>query len=120
MKSRHWLLLCLVPLSEIKAIFYNSELKVNWYLFSDNKKYLCNVVEDYSNILIFSIIFYFIAFLNIDKLTRQIATYLFVLNTLDFIHLGLYDMQGFLAIKLFITAIITHYVYRYGKIKSIS
>lgn len=118
MKSKHWLLLSIVPLSEIKAIFYNSNLKVSWYLFSKDTKFLCNVLEDYSNIFIFSIILYFLAFTNIDKLTRQIATYLFILNSLDVIHLGIYDMQGLIAIKLIITIILTHYVLRYGKIKS--
>ena len=99
MKSKHWFLLMLVPLSEIKAIFYK-------------------IVEDYSNIFIFGVIFFFLAFLTIDKLTKQIATYLFILNSLDLIHLGLYDMQGFIAVKLFLTAIITHYVFRYGEIKN--
>ena len=120
MKSKHWLLLSIVPLSEIKAIFYKSNLKVSWYIFSNESRYLCNVLEDYSNIIIFSIIFYFLAFKSIDKLTRQIATYLFILNCLDLIHLGLYDMQGLLSIKLLITLILTHYVFRYGKIESIS
>ena len=118
MKSKHWFLLMLVPLSEIKVIFYKSELKVIGYLFSDTPKYFCNIVEDYSNIFIFGVIFFFLAFLTIDKLTKQIATYLFILNSLDLIHLGLYDMQGFIAVKLFLTAIITHYVFRYGEIKN--
>lgn len=58
LKLRHFLLLAMVPLSEIKAIFYNSDQKVSWYLFSDTKRYLCNVLEDYSNIIIFGVVFY--------------------------------------------------------------
>ena len=39
-------------------IFYNSDQEVSWYLFSDSKRYLCNVLEDYSNIIIFGVVFY--------------------------------------------------------------
>jgi hypothetical protein len=39
MKSKQLILLLLIPLSEIKAIFYYSDLKVDWYLFSDEKRY---------------------------------------------------------------------------------
>jgi len=106
MKSKHYILLLLIPLSEIKAIFYNSDLKVDWYLFSDNKRFLCNVVEDYSNILIFGIVFYFLTFVRIDTKVRSIALFLFVLNCLDLIHLSLMDMQYLVIVKLLITYII--------------
>lgn len=104
-KYNHIILLLLIPLSEVKAIFYNSDIKVSWYLFSDNKRFLCNVLEDYSNILIFGVVFYHLAFLQIDKKTREIAKFLFVLNALDLLHLGLIDMQFFIFIKLIITYI---------------
>jgi hypothetical protein len=60
MKSKHLLLLLLVPFSEIKALFYNSSLKVTSDLFSNEKRFLCNVLEDYCNIIIFSILFYYL------------------------------------------------------------
>lgn len=117
-RLRHVILLAMVPLSEIKAIFYNSDQEVSWYLFSDSKRYLCNVLEDYSNIIIFGIVFYNLAFLKPDTITKQICLYLFILNALDFIHLGLYDMQGFVQTKIILAVIITLYVIRNGKFKS--
>lgn len=109
MKSKHIILWLLVPLSEAKAFFYNSNLRVSWYLFSDNKRYLCNVVEDYSNIVIFGVVFYFITFEKIDKITRNICLFLFILNVLDLIHLGLMDMQYMVALKL----VLTYAIYRF-------
>lgn len=100
MKSKHLLLLILIPLSEIKAIFYNSDLRVSWYLFSDKKRYLCNVVEDYSNIIIFGIVFYFLTCQKNDIQTRNICAFLLILNILDGLHLGLMDMHGFIMLKL--------------------
>jgi len=88
MRAKHFLLLILIPLSEIKAVFYTSSIEVPWYLFTDKKKYLCNVVEDYSNIIIFGIVFYFIAFLKLDLITRKIGLFLFIINFLDFIFIG--------------------------------
>ena len=106
MKSKHWILLLLIPLSDIKALFYNSNLKVSWYLFSDNKRYLCNVLEDYSNIIILSTVFYYITFVKLDLKTRNICLFLFIINVLDFIHLGLFDMQYFITLKLLLAFII--------------
>jgi len=100
MKSKHWILLLLIPLSETKALFFNSDLKVSWYLFSDNKRFLCNVVEDYSNVVIMATIFYYIAFIKIDINIRNICIFLFILNVLDLIHLGLMDLEYFTFVKL--------------------
>jgi hypothetical protein len=106
MKSKHWILILLIPLSEVKAFFYNSELKVSWYLFSDNKRFLCNVIEDYSNIIIYGVIFYYLAFIKVDLKTRSICIFLFILNALDLIHLGLMDIQYFITLKLLLSYII--------------
>lgn len=103
MKSKHIVLWLLVPLSEAKALFYNSDLRVSWYLFSDNKRYLCNVVEDYSNILIFGIVFYYMAFVRFDITIRKFCLFLFVLNAFDLIHLGLLDCIYFIPLKLLLT-----------------
>ena len=100
MKSKHWILLLLIPLSETKALFFNSDLKVSWYLFSDNKRFLCNVVEDYSNVVIMATIFYYIAFIKIDINIRNICIFLFIINVLDLIHLGLMDLEYFTFVKL--------------------
>lgn len=102
MKLKHYILLFIIPLSEIKAIFYNSDLKVDWYLFSDNKRFLCNILEDYSNILIFIIVFWNLT-RKTDATTQEIAKYLFVLCFLDLFHLGLMDMQYFIFIKIILT-----------------
>lgn len=103
MKNKYLILLILVPLSEMKALFYNSGLKVSWYLFSDNTRYLCNVIEDYSNIFIFGVVFYYLAFVKIDITIRKICLFLFVLNALDLIHLGLMDCIYFVPLKLLLT-----------------
>lgn len=109
MKSKYFILLSIVLLSEMKALFYYTNKKVSWYLFSDKKRYLCNVVEDYSNILIFGIVFYFMAFVKIDSNLRKICLFLFILNALDLIHLGLMDMQYMVALKL----VLTYVIYRF-------
>jgi len=108
MKSKHIILLSLIPLSEAKALFYASDLKVRCSLFTEQKKYLCNVVEDYSNILIFGIVFYFIAFLKNDIITKQIALFLFIINGMDFVFLGLMDNLFYL-LKLPLSVIIFAY-----------
>lgn len=100
MRLKHWILVLLVPFSEIKALFYNSDTKVSWYLFSDNKRFLCNVLEDYSNTIIFGVIFYYLAFVKVDLKTRNICIFLFIINALDLLHLGLMDMQFFIPLKL--------------------
>ena len=109
MKSKNLILLLLVPLSEIKAIFYRCDIKVSWYLFSDNKKYICNVIEDYSNILIIGIIFYYSLFVKFDLNTKQIILLLFILNSFDLLFLGLFDNEYYL-LKLPLTALTYAYV----------
>lgn len=100
MRIKHIILLLLIPFAEAKAIFYNVDMKVSWYLFSDHKRQLCMVVEDYCNIVIFGVVFWYIYKETRDIILKQISLFLFILNTLDFVHLGLYDMEGFIAIKL--------------------
>lgn len=114
MKSKHIILFLLLPLSEIKSIFYNSDLKVDWYLFSDHKRFLCNVLEDYSNIVIIGVILYFYLFTKRDIVSRQIVFYLFILNGLDLLFLGLMDNELYL-LKLPISLII--YTYALCKIR---
>jgi len=106
MKSKHWILLLLIPLSNIKALFYNSDLRVSWYLFSDNKRFMCNVLEDYSNLIILGTLFFYLAFVKIDVKIRKISLFLFIINALDFMHLGLMDMEAFIALKLLLSYLI--------------
>ena len=106
MRNKEIVLLLLIPLSEAKALFYSSNEKVSWFLFSNHKRYLCNVIEDYSNIVIFAIIFYYMAFVKPDLSTKSISLFLFILNALDLIHLGLMDMQYFIIAKLLIAFLI--------------
>ena len=93
---KYMVLLALIPLSEIKAIFYTSNKKVSWYLFSENKKFLCNVVEDYSNIIIIGIIFYYSIFVKLDSTAKRIIFLLFIINAYDFVFLGLMDNYMYL------------------------
>lgn len=89
MRAKHFLLLILIPLSEIKAIFYDSNIKVPWYLFSEKKKFLCNVFEDYSNIIILGVVFFFLTKPKNDLITRKICLFLFIVNFLDLVFIGL-------------------------------
>ncbi len=100
MRNKHIFLLLLVPLSEAKALFYNSNLKVRYSLWINDTKYLCNVVEMYSNILIFSFIFWYFAFSKQDIISRKIFLGLFILNILDFIHFGIMDLPFFVLPKI--------------------
>lgn len=100
MQPKHILLLLLIPLSEIKAIFYNVDKVVSWYLFSDHQRQLCMVVEDYANVIIFEVLFWYMYKESRDLILKQICFFLCVLNALDLLHLGLYDMQGFIIAKL--------------------
>jgi len=100
MQKKHLILLLLIPFAEAKAIFYNVNMRVSWYLFSDHERQLCMVVEDYCNIVIFGVVFWYLYKETRDLILKQIALFLFILNALDLIHLGLYDMQGFIALKL--------------------
>lgn len=103
MRIKHIILILLIPFSEIKAIFYNVDMAVSGYLFSDHKRQLCLVVEDYCNIIIVGIILGMFVYSKRDKITVQIVLFLFILNALDFVHLGLYDMQGFIIAKLLLS-----------------
>lgn len=106
MRLKHIILLLLIPFSEIKAIFYNVDMAVSGYLFSDHKRQICLVIEDYCNIIITGVILWLFVYSKRDKITVQIVLFLFILNALDFVHLGLYDMQGFIIAKLLLAYVI--------------
>ena len=61
------------------------------------------VVEDYCNIIIFGVVFWYLYKESRDLILKQIALFLSVLNALDLIHLGLYDMEGFIILKLLLS-----------------
>lgn len=103
MRLKHIILILLIPFSEIKAIFYNVDMAVSGYLFSDHKRQLCLVVEDYCNIIIIGVVLWYLFEDTKDKILKQIVLFLFILNALDFVHLGLYDMQGFIGLKLLLS-----------------
>ena len=89
MRSKHLILLSLIPLSEVKAVFYQSNARIRFSIFSEETRLLCNVYEWYANIFIIGVIFYFLAFLKPDFITKKIALFLFIINGLDFVFLGL-------------------------------
>lgn len=111
MKLKHLILILIIPLSEIKAIFYNIDKEVSWYLFSSHTRQLCMVMEDYCNVFIFGIIFWYIYKETRDIILKQISLFVFVLNALDLVHLGLYDMQGFIILKLLLAGCIYYKVW---------
>lgn len=112
MRLKHIILFLLIPFSEIKAIFYNVDMAVSGYLFSGHKRQLCLIIEDYCNILIMGVIFGFFVFSKRDKISVQIVLFLFILNALDFVHLGLYDMQGFIILKILLAYAIYYKVWK--------
>jgi len=118
MQPKHILLLLVILLSEAKAIFYNVDMEVSWYLFSDHTRQLCMVIEDYSNIIIFGIVFWYIYKETRDLILKQIALFLFIVNALDLIHLGLLDMQGFIIAKLILAYSIFYFLW--SKLKASS
>jgi len=103
------ILLALIPFSEIKSIFYESDLRVSWYLFSDNKRLMCNVLETYSNSIIIGAVLYYSIFVKKDLETKQVLFFLLIINALDFVFLGLMD-NNYHLLKLPLSAII----YTYG------
>lgn len=110
MRLKYLILLSLIPLSEIKSIFYDSDLRVSWYLFSDHRRLMCNVLEDYSNIIIIGVVFYYSLFVKLDLICRQILFFLFIINVLDFIFLGLMDNENYFY-KILIAPIIYNYAF---------
>jgi hypothetical protein len=108
-KSRYYLvLLSLIPLSEIKAIFYESDLRVSWFLFSDNKILMCNVLERYSNIIIIGTFIHYYLFVKRDMMINQIMLFLYIINAYDLLFLGLMDNAHYLW-KLPLTALTYSY-----------
>lgn len=96
------MLLILIPLGELKAIFYPVEKKVNWYLLTDpdwEGRWIDNVLEDYGNALTFIIIFAYVIFAKKTQFDLNICKLYFVIACLDLLHLGAYDMQGLLYLK---------------------
>ena len=93
-------LILLIPLAEAKAIFYHYDYKMKAALFFGEYRWVCNVVEDYCNIIIFGVIIYYVIKETANVKIKETARYLFVLNALDLIHLGLLDMQYFIIAKL--------------------
>lgn len=112
--KRPLILMLLIPLAESKAILYNVDKAVSWYLFSDHQRQVCMVVEDYCNIVIFGVVFWFLYEAYKGKPLGEVALFLFILNALDLIHLGLMDMQYFVMAKLVLAFII---YYLWSKLK---
>ena len=71
------------------------------------------MLEDYSNIIILGVIFYYLAFIKIDNTVRKISLFLFIINLLDIIHLGLSDLEYFTPVKLLLAYIIVRLCSKY-------
>ena len=108
MKSRIWTttLILLIPLGQLKAIFYFSKQKVSWYILSDHSRYIDNVLEDYGNAFSFIIIFAYMVFAKKTAFDLNICKLYFVIACLDLLHLGAYDMQGLIAVKFVLSLLI--------------
>lgn len=86
-------LLAIIPLGEAKVIFYHVDKKVDWYLLLNHQRWLCNVMEDYANAIIFIYLFFYMLFAKRDRLGTLILRFLAILAILDLVHLFLFDMQ---------------------------
>ena len=106
MRSKHLALLSLLILANAKALFYFSNERVSWFLFSTRERYLCNVIEDYSNRISFIVLFSFITFNKIDHKTKQISLFLLIISILDVIHLGFIDLQYLIILKLVLASVL--------------
>lgn len=108
MKKHFWniLLFLLIPIGELKAVFYHLDTKVDWYLFSDNARFLCNVMEDYGNVLTFIVLFAYILYAPRTPFGTGVCRFMLIISILDLLHLGAYDMQGLMLVKFALAAMI--------------
>ena len=100
------LLILLIPFGELKSFFYHSDLKVDWYLLSNNQRYLCYTIEDYSITLTFIIIFAYMKWAPRTKFGTEMIKFLFIVSVLDLIHLVTYDKQGMVLLKFGLAIVI--------------
>jgi len=114
MKSRHWILISLLFISEIKAIFYNSNISYEWYLVPDHSRFLCNILKDISTSIIIIVLCLYALKGAKDNLLRFIISCLITLSILDLIHLAVNDMQGFVLLKIALALGITKIFYKHG------
>lgn len=97
-------LLSVLLLSFLPSIWYANYKSVDWYLLVDSKRYIDLVIEDYADLLSFTLI-YWIAFrYTKQKIIRNAFWFLLILSGLDIIHLALWDMEIKLWLPKFITA----------------
>jgi hypothetical protein len=113
MKSRHYLLISLLFLSEIKAIFYDSDIRIEWYLLPNHDRLLCNLLKDISTAIICIVLCFYALKGAKDRMLRFIITALIVLSSLDLIHLAINDMQGFVSLKIALAFGITKIIGKY-------
>jgi hypothetical protein len=113
MKSRHWLLISLLFVSEIKAIFYDSDIRYYWLLNPEHSRYLCNILKDISASTIIIILCFYALKGAKDGLLRFIISCLITLSFLDLIHLAINDMQGFVLLKIALSIGITKIIRQY-------
>lgn len=100
MKGRHWLLVSLLFISEIKAIFYDSEIRFYWLLNPEHSRLLCNILKDISTSIIIIVLCFFALRGAKDNISRFIISSYITLSFLDLIHLAINDMQGFVLLKI--------------------
>lgn len=100
MKGRHWLLISLLFISEIKAIFYNSDIRFYWLLDPEHSRLLCNILKDISTSIIIIVLCFYALRGAKDNILRFIISSLITLSFLDLIHLAINDMQGFVLPKI--------------------
>lgn len=88
---KYIILLVIIPFSEIKAIFYDYDDKVSWYIFSDHQRFACNIIERYTDMIIYGVILYYPLFVKMDIICKQIYLFLLVTCFWDFIFTLLFD-----------------------------
>jgi hypothetical protein len=113
MKGRHWILISLLFVSEIKAIFYDSEIRFYWILNPEHSRLLCNILKDVSTSIITIVLCFYALKGAKDNILRFIVSSLISLSILDLIHLAINDMQGFVLLKIALAFGITKIIGKY-------
>lgn len=113
MKGRHWILISLLFISEIKAIFYDSDIRYYWLVDPEHSRLLCNILKDISMSIICIVLCFYALKGAKDRMLRFIISSLITLSFLDLIHLAINDMQGFVLTKIALAIGITKIIGKY-------
>lgn len=106
-KYKNYLLLSLVLISQAHIVFRDSNIKIDWFLFTDTKRFLNFSIFQLCIYIKFIVLSYCIIYN--DNINKRIAKYLLILSVLDVFHFFLTSGLGYEIIKI-ITGVIILYI----------